>query len=733
MVARSRSPDLPNMWTPLIMAALQTVSATVEARADSQPTFRPDSAAMATAYGDAATRELVRLARGRHGMIDASVFRYRATVRQRVSVGIRALRRDRLLYRRETAAAIDWRRDGPGTVKVLGARETVPMAMPGPRIPDDMEDWARALVPDPGADRLVLTPDGGGFAWHPLVDGGEAVYTYATGETTEIRLPDGTAIRLAELRVTPRQRDIRLITGSFWIELDGHAIVQAVFRPSRELDLERDLAVIDPGEEDELDDVPGLFKPIRFDLRYVTVEYGLWEMRWWMPRLVAVDGSLQMGAAQFPMSYEVAYSDYRVEADRHGLQSLPPVIRQLAGDSVSRARPFEHRIAVVIPDSAVLLESPTLPGSLYDPDALLISDDELRELGRRLGALPPTPWAPETPRITWPWEVGRGLLRYNRVEALSAGARVDWALGPAALDLTARLGVAGEPSAELGVEVPTLRGIWRLAGYHRLAAADPATRPFGLGNSLSALLFGRDDGMYFRASGAEIRRAPAPGEPRYELRLYAERQASVDRNTQFSLRRVLDAGWGFRPNIQADPATQLGVAGAFGVDRWTDPRGFRWSAWLDLTAETGDYTFLRPGLSLRTGFPLPARLLAATEVAAGTMVGSGDDPLAPGGPAQSLWQLGGPASVRGFHGGAVAGPDYVRGRAELGTAFPAARVALFGDAGWAGDADAFDTADALASVGVGASFLDGLVRMDLVRTIRPDRRWRMELHVDAMF
>lgn len=719
------------MWTPLILAALQTLTVQAGATQDTLPAFRPDSAALATAYADAATRDLVRRARGRHDVIDASVFRYHATSRQRISVGIRALRRDRLLYRREVAASIDWRRDGPGRVEVLGARETVPMALPGPQIPDDIEEWALSFVPEPGGDRLVLTPDGGGFAWHPLIEGGEAVYTYATGDTTEIRLPDGSAIRLVELRVTPRERDIRLITGSFWIELDGYAIVQAVFRPSREFDLERDLPVIDPGEEDDLDDVPGLLKPIRFDLRYVTVEYGLWEMRWWMPRLIAVDGSLQMGPARFAMDYEVVYDDYRVEADRHGLPSLPPVIRQLAGDSSVQARPYEPVMTVVVADSAALLDHPLLPESLYDPGASLISEAELRELHRRLDALPATPWAPERPRVTWPWQLGHGLLRYNRVEGLSAGGRVDWAMGPAAVDLTARLGTAGPvPSAELGVEVPTLRGTWRLAGYHRIASADAATRPLGFGNSLNALLFGRDDGMYFRASGAEIRRTPAPGEPRYVVRVYAERQADLDRKTQFSLRRVLDGDHGFRPNLEADAATQVGLAAGVGLDHWTDPRSFRWGAWLDLTAEAGNYTFLRPGLSLRAGFPLPGRFLAATEIAAGTTLTPGDWTTGET-TAQALWYLGGPGSVRGFRGGAVAGRDHVRARAEVATALPAARLALFGDAGWAGEADAFDTADALVSAGVGASILDGLLRLDLARTIQPEHRWRLELYVDA--
>ncbi|HUG40286.1 MAG TPA: hypothetical protein VMM12_07370 [Longimicrobiales bacterium] len=725
------------MWTPLILAVLQGAPAP----ADSQPAFRPDSAALATAYATAEARELVRQARARRGMIDGSVFRYRAAVRQRLSVGLRALRRDRLLYRRETAAVVDWRRDGPTTVEVLGAREAVPVALPGLRIPDDLEEFVVGMVPRPGGNELVLSISGPGFAWHPLVEGGEAVYRYAIGDSTDIRLPDGRQIRLVELRVTPRERDIRLITGSFWIERDSHAIVQAVFRPSRDFDLERDLRRIDP-DDDDADDVPGILKPVRLDVRYMTVEYGLWEMRWWMPRLVLLDGSLQLGPAHFPVSFEITYSDYDVEPDRYGLPELPPVMRKLAGDPTARARPFQHGTIVTVRDSAGLVTSAMLPGSLYDEGASLITESEIRDLGRRLGALPPTPWELERPRFSWPWQARRGLVRYNRVEGLSAGARMDLGLGRAAVDVTARLGTADlEPAAELGVDLPTLRRTWRAAAYHRLAVADPAVNPLGVGNSMNALLFGRDDGSYFRATGAELRVAPAPAESRYELRLFAERQAGVDRNTDFSLPGLFDEGWSFPANIQADPADQLGVAAAVEVNRGLDPGGFRWGVRAEATAETGDFTFVRPGLSARAAFPLGRPLLGAVEVGGGTILGTAGDATIPGepdgrqprAPRQSLWYLGGPATVRGFRGAAATGADYVRGRVEVATAFPAARLALFTDAGWAGDADTFRAGAGLLSAGVGASFLDGLLRLDLARALNPERAWRLELYVDALF
>lgn len=37
------------------------------------------------------------------------------------------------------------------------------------------------------------------------------------------------------------------------------------------------------------------------------------------------------------------------------------------------------------------------------------------------------------------------------------------------------------------------------------------------------------------------------------------------------------------------------------------------------------------------------------------------------------------------------------------------------------------------AAGVGASFVDGLIRVDLARAIQPVERWRLELYLDAIF
>ncbi len=716
---------------PILLAALQTVTATVHAPPRADTVLPPaDSASIATAFADAGTRELVRLARRQLGVIDASVFRYSAISRQRISVGIRALRRDRLLFRRESASVLDWRRDGASRVEVVGAREVIPMAVAGVRVPEDLESWGRAFIPEPGDDRLFVNPTGSGFAWHPLVEGGESLYRYATGDTTVIGLPDGRDVRLVELRVTPRVPDIRVVAGSFWIELDHHSIVQAVFRPSRDFDFDRDHAAFD---SDDDSDVPAFLKPVRLDVRYITVEYGLWEMRWWMPRLMAFEGSLQTGPLRFPVTIELTYSDYTVEGDRHGLPELPPVVLRLAGDPHGEARTHRYPIRVVVADTSQLVDSPYLPGSIFAAGDRLIPAREIRELGDRLGSLPSPPWHVERPVVTLPWQPGRGLLRYNRVEGLSAGGRMDLELGRGRLDLTGRLGSADlVPNVELGIDIPTFRHDWRVAGYHRLASADPTSHPFGIRNSLGALLFGRDDGIYYRASGAELLIDPASGAGFFRARVYAERQARADHNTDFSLRRVFNEGHRFAPNIEAHRADQVGAALGFGWDRGLDPAGSRWAAWVDARGETGTYAFLQPGVTLSGGVPLPGRLVGVVEVGAGTTFGSAD---AHGliAPLQSHWFIGGPATLRGFPSGAFAGQDYGRVRVEVANRMPAARLVLFGDAGWAGTFDEFHARQAGVSAGAGASLLDGLLRVDLARSLNPTRDWRLDVYSELLF
>jgi hypothetical protein len=55
------------------------------------------------------------------------------------------------------------------------------------------------------------------------------------------------------------------------------------------------------------------------------------------------------------------------------------------------------------------------------------------------------------------------------------------------------------------------------------------------------------------------------------------------------------------------------------------------------------------------------------------------------------------------------------------------RLTVFSDAAWAGPRSRFGSDDVLASFGIGASFLDGLFRIDLARGRRASDSWRLHL------
>ena len=712
-------------------------------------------AGQSDAWLDEGARELVRLGRERRRLIDRSVLRYTVDVQERISAGLRTVGRERLFFRRETAGHIDWTRNGPIRIEVTGAREVIPPIMKNAQIPENLRGFMPHLAFDPVENDIFIRFDTT-FLRHPLAADAEAHYRYRSGDTTSIRLPDGREVRLIELVIIPRRDDIHLLTGSFWMEAETHAVVRAVFRPARAFDYDRDA--------DEDDDAPGFLKPIRAELLYITIEYGLWEYRWWLPRLMAAEGVMQVSFVSMPLRYERRYVDYSVEGDtalaastdtvrtrpcRPGMQLTVRAggdrsndARQRRAEARARADSLaaaerateppdsaalerercRQRFQVIVPeDSAALLNSDRLPQSAFGDDIELMTGLELANLRKELDQLPGRPWQLRPPTFAWALG-GSGLLRYNRVEALSIGARSQLDVGRLTIDGSARIGLADlEPNAEIMIARETPGGLRRLGVYRRLAPSNPDVVPLGIGNSLGAMLFGRDDGEYFRAWGVEIEaRPPRASRQGYGLRVYAEHQSAAQTETDFSLRHLLNDGHTFRPNIAALEAEQVGASLVLRTSHGYDPVGFRWGAEASVTAETGTFEFVRPGATLRAAIPL-GPLALGLETAAGTSFG--EPPL------QTEWFLGGPATLRGYHGGVTHGLAYWRGRAELSGSAPAARITLFSDAGWAGRRDAFGTRHALVSAGAGASFLDGLIRFEIARALRRPLGWRADFYV----
>jgi hypothetical protein len=271
----------------------------------------PDSAAaavpvpgLADAYRDAAARELVARIRERRGRTDYRITAYETQVSDRVSVGLRALTRERLLYRREVVSRVAWERDGPVRIEALAAREVLPPATPRVQVPGDLTGYLPSIAFDPVESEILLRLDDSSIL-HPLAAGGEAHYRFRSGDESSIRLQDGRTIRLRELQIEPRRRDPQLVSGSFWVDAESYAVVRALFRLARPFDSLRDGRRSVTG---------ALMGPVRAEVEYIAVEYGFWDLQWWLPRLVAAEGTVEFGRMRMPLRFERTYGDYTVTA-----------------------------------------------------------------------------------------------------------------------------------------------------------------------------------------------------------------------------------------------------------------------------------------------------------------------------------------------------------------------------------------------------------------------------------
>ena len=94
-----------------------------------------------------------------------------------------------------------------------------------------------------------------------------------------------------------------------------------------------------------------------------------------------------------------------------------------------------------------------------------------------------------------------------------------------------------EPNVELTVARTNLSETVHLEGYNHLVSASDWGHPLSFGSSFSALMFGRDEGFYYRASGAELggsRDAPFGG-ARIDWRAFVEEQRTAAVRTKFAV------------------------------------------------------------------------------------------------------------------------------------------------------------------------------------------------------
>lgn len=712
-------------------------------------------ALLASAFKDPQARTLLTMARAARLDQDSALMGYDATSYERMSVGMgfKRIGRDRLLMRAERAARVVWSRGKPAYMEVLGQRAVAPMIQ-GAGDGDMQLDGAVALPYFPGREGLWI---GSGLAKkdvaeedviHPLANGAEAYYTYATGDSVSFQLPGGKKIQLRELLIRPRAPMWNVALGSLWFDISSARLVRAVYRMAEPMNI---WAIADE-EADSSDDKPprwvkAMLSPMKAQVTAITVEYGLMEGQFWMPRMQALEGDAQAGFMHVPFKMEQSFKYASVNGKMP--VDLPVIaVGDTARDSASIAARVARRrsecsddktgsrthitrrtesgqmMIVKTPcDTAMLARSPELPKSIYDPGEELFSTkerDALIDEALTLGAQPG--FIPQPVQL----EYGLSQTRYNKIEGLSSGIAASQSLGQGyTAHASARIGIADlQPNAEVGMARTDGRHTYGINAYRRLSSANDFSDPFSFGSSLSALLFGRDEGFYYRTLGAELT-GTGDDSATGTWRLFAEHQNDAHKKTNFSLAGKIRSDK-FDDNIDAKDGNYFGIAAERHGSRGLDPHGLRLFGIARAEAVTGSASYVRGMFDATVSHGLTKKLDGALTVATGTS--GGDLPI------QRAWFLGGSQSVRGQAAGAAIGNAFWMSRVELGSSFVGARPVVFYDIGWAGDRDRFtNPGRPISGAGVGASFMDGLIRFDVARGIYPEKKIRANLYVEARF
>ncbi len=779
---------------PAVLDSVVDSSATPSKRRHHEGVRRPVTAeVLATAFKDQTAKITLLRARAARLTQDSSLVAYDAMAYQRISAGLgfSKIGRDRLLFRHESAARIQWQQGVGVWMEARGSRTAIPVA------PKEAHDEIRGEMNDPDMNASIPYFPGYEPLWigsdmarsqvdetelvHPIADGAEAYYTYQTGDSISFTLPNKTVIRLRELKVRPREPKWNLAVGSLWFDTNSGQLVRAAYRLAIPMDI---WAVATEDDPKSMDDVPVWVKPMitpmKAEVTAIAVEYGLYEGRFWLPRLRLAEGNAQVSFMHVPFKMEESFK----YASVNGKDSLPPIkiaqaptrarmpdsltdeqqqewrdsVRaasrarvRASNDSIRRGLKTATRrvsqcdtsdvqistrtrydstlpIAIKVPcDASKLENSPDLPPSIYDPGEELFGTKDLDAL--KAEALSLSAQAPlqfnmsllPPPTISF----GPSLMRYNRVEGFSVGASAEQQLGGGySVTALGRIGFADlEPNVELTATRTNLTKSVSLSGYNHLVSASDWGHPLSFGSSFSALMFGRDEGFYYRASGAELttsRDTPFGG-ARVEWRAFVEQQRTAAVKTNFALN-----GSDFPANLQARRGTYAGLGARITHDYGLDPRGLRILSDLRFEAASGDSLYGRGALDLTASHGF-GRLAGSLTLAGGSSVG--------GLPAQRRWYLGGSQTVRGQSPDtAQSGNVFWLTRAEIGSNDASVRPAVFADLGWVGDRRKMaEVGRPMSGVGAGVSFLDGLFRFDVARGVYPRKQYRADLYLEAKF
>jgi hypothetical protein len=713
-------------------------------------TQEPDTAT----FRDPATAELYARAQVRHIRQDALVQNYHATVRTRLeaSAGRSRFARQTTLLAHESVAEISWQRPNDLQVRVLGARAVAPVIRIIRGLGGDVEDDAerelrRQMVMDrpwfiPRAlgdsIRLMGVPEHA--ALHPLADGALDFYRFAITDSVRIMVPDRT-VRAYKMRVEPKRLGPALVAGDMWIDVETADVVR--------------FAMVFLGDflwetpaGPTADDSSKARKENATAEKYLSVqamvEYALVDRQYWMPyrQLLAITAEIPwfvnlavpaMAVTTFgdyrvndnpPIEFAVSDRDVATEDDDDLLRVRTADGAALESDSVSRERGLREERGYVragewsdgrwemdVPP-ADSLESFAWEAKLQtveDPD----EERRVRETFAELSALEeglPQEWLGRQ-RFGLALEQAADVVRFNRVQGLSLGGGVRFRPGPAfsSVLLSARFGLSDlRPTGSATWRHDGPVGRFDLTGHHEMREVEPWTRGLGIGNSLNALFVGNDDADYYLGSGG-----------------------GIAYTWNYGVLRNVEARAGYEYQSSVEVATSSAIAGIWGNGtfppnpRVADGHFFRGSVRRN---DRVGFVSVDPGVEVVAGGP-------GTGVRAWASVGLPFTVLGLGGSVQARvgitrgdtlpqldFRVGGPSTVRGYDYGIRKGREFWA--AQLDLAITRSRIfapVVFFDIG-----DTF-ASDALIGTGVGLSLLNGLIRFNLSKGLRPDNSLRFDL------
>ena len=718
--------------------------------------FSPPQGPDTATFRDAGTAELYARARVRHIRQDSLVRNYRAVVRTRLdaSAGRSRFARQTTLMAHEAVAEVRWQAPNDLRVKALGTRATLPVIRIlegfGGNIEDDAKDELRKqllfdrpwFIPRALGDsiRVMGVPDHA--ALHPFADGALRYYRFAITDSLQLVTRSRT-IRAYQLRVEPKQYGPSLVAGNMWLDVASADVVRF------DMIFLGDFVWDSPQEESTEDSVRARKESGQAE-RYLTVEaqveYALVDQRYWMPyrQLLAVTAEIPWFVnVAIPARAVTTFSDYVVNTN-------PPIVFQVPPeDLVEDDRP-RRRVVVKggreaegtgaedeADDHDQRFERGYLRAGLWREgrwemdvppadsllayawatplDATLDAAEErrLREAFADLSELEeqlPPEWTGRR-RLALAWESVAEVVRFNRVQGLSAGVGYQFRPGVnfTTVLAAARFGLSDlRPTLTLTWRRDGPAGRWDVKGFHAVAESESWSRGLGIGNSLNALFVGNDDADYYLATGGGLSYQWNYGLLRdVELVLLYERHTSMEVATG----SIIADAWGDRA-FQENPGVSEGwfvhgrlsrqgrwgpVSVAPGAEVLAGEAGSAARAWMSVGVP---FTLLGLGGALHLK----------------TAITRGDSL------SQLASRLGGPHTVRGHTYGVRRGRELWS--AQLDIALSRSRLlapVVFFDIG-----DTF-AADPLIGAGAGLSFLNGLVRFNLSKGVRPVESLRFDL------